>query len=140
MVRCVTFRSRRARIVVETWIDALSVCTLFIRWTIAVATTTNHMTNCEWITSITAETSAFGSSLIHVAFSIDAARIVDQTRIDTIGVNTCLAGVTFGIRSTSNGATTNIRIAFIACLARTDGSMIFNRARSVWATVAWVAT
>lgn len=64
----------------------------------------------------------------HVAFSVGTARIRHQTNVRTLLIDTSLIAGTFGIDATTDRTASRIRIAFVARLTRTGGSMILHLA------------
>lgn len=81
------FRPGRTRVVIKAGVYALPVYARSVRWTIAVASTSDYKTSISRIPAITAEATALRFVVKYVTFCVQAARIVNQTRIHAVSID-----------------------------------------------------
>lgn len=139
MILSSAFGSGRASALVDTRIHTLFIQTELVGRTIIIGLTTDNATSLISITTEATLTSAHGLIRFDITFSINSARIINQTWTDTISINTCLIAITFAIHSASDCSARSVGITLKTVLARTDGTMVSYLTHSVSSTVAWVA-
>lgn len=124
-----------ARIIVQTRVDALSVDARSVGRAVVVAAASHYVAAIFWISSVSAQAATFRSVSVHVALRVQSARIVHEARIDAVSVNASLSGLAFRVGAASDGAACDVGISFKAFLARTDGSVVLNKALRVLTAV-----
>lgn len=117
MILWQAFGARRTDIRIYARIDADGILARLIAGTVAVAAATDHFALFVWVSTISAQTAAFGTISIWIAFGIRTARLFDETRIDAVAIDAGFARFAFAVDATSNCTAHYVRISFVAWFA-----------------------
>ena len=88
---------RRTWILIDTRIDTVLVSAGLVSGTLRVSAAADHFTAHKWISFIPGQTAAVGSVEAGIALSKSATRIIDQTGVDTLSLDTGLSVATLAI-------------------------------------------
>lgn len=135
-----TLSIRGTWILIETRINTVLVTTCLVSGTLRIRATTNHLTAREWISFIAGQTATVGPVTSWVAFSKPSTRVIEQTGVDTVSLDTGLSVPAVIVRLTTNGVTRDLGVANIARWTDTHWPVVLYEALSSGATVAGVLT
>ena len=126
------------RVVGLAGVDAVTAFTSAVQRAFRVRLASDGDASGDRIALVSAHASAVGNVTLRVALCIDAARVVQQARVDTLAVATGLTILTLGVGLTSDGFAFDLRVAHGALGTLTDGPVIGEEAVCTFAAVAGV--
>ena len=126
------------RVVSLAGVDTVPVLTGAVQWAFGVRLASDGDASGDRISLISADASTVGNVTLRVALCIDAAGIVQQTRVDTFAIAAGFSILTLGVGLTTHGFAFDLRVAHSALGALTDGPVVGEEAVCTLAAVTGV--
>ncbi len=129
-----------ARVLIQAGIDTILAAAGTVVRTFGIRSAADDFTGYKWITLIAWYTTAVGLVAGWIAFSKSAARVINQTGIDTFSVDTSFSVTALIIALASNGFTGNQWIADVSRWAGTHWSVVLDKTLGICAAITRIHT